>query len=26
VAYHQYLHVADDDEVLDHWPVDMRGW
>jgi D-serine deaminase-like pyridoxal phosphate-dependent protein len=26
VAYHQYLHVADGEEVLDQWPVDMRGW
>ena len=26
VAYHEYLHVADGEEVLDHWPVDMRGW
>lgn len=26
VAYHEYLHVADGEEVLEHWPVDMRGW
>jgi D-threonine aldolase len=26
VAYHEYLHVADGEEVVDHWPVDMRGW
>ena len=26
VAYHEYIHVADGDEVLEHWPVDMRGW
>ncbi len=26
VAYHEYLHIADGEEVLDHWPVDMRGW
>jgi D-serine deaminase-like pyridoxal phosphate-dependent protein len=26
VAYHEYLHIADDEEVVDHWPVDMRGW
>jgi D-serine deaminase-like pyridoxal phosphate-dependent protein len=26
VAYHEYLHVADGEELLDHWPVDMRGW
>jgi D-serine deaminase-like pyridoxal phosphate-dependent protein len=26
VAYHGYLHIADGEEVVDHWPVDMRGW
>jgi len=26
VSYHRYLHVADGEDVLDHWPVDMRGW
>jgi D-serine deaminase-like pyridoxal phosphate-dependent protein len=28
VAYHEWLHVVDADhtEVLDRWPVDMRGW
>jgi D-serine deaminase-like pyridoxal phosphate-dependent protein len=26
VAYHEYLHIADGEEVLDRWPVDMRGW
>jgi D-serine deaminase-like pyridoxal phosphate-dependent protein len=26
VAYHEYLHIADGEEVLDHWPVDIRGW
>jgi D-threonine aldolase len=26
VAYHEYLHIADGEKVLDHWPVDMRGW
>jgi D-threonine aldolase len=26
VAYHEYLHIADGEEVLDHWAVDMRGW
>jgi D-serine deaminase-like pyridoxal phosphate-dependent protein len=25
VAYHQFLHVADGEDVVDHWPVDMRG-
>ncbi len=26
VAYHEQLHVADGDAVLDVWPVDLRGW
>jgi D-serine deaminase-like pyridoxal phosphate-dependent protein len=26
VAYHEYLHVVDGDEVLESWPVDLRGW
>ncbi len=26
VAYHERLHVADGDEVVDVWPVDLRGW
>jgi D-serine deaminase-like pyridoxal phosphate-dependent protein len=26
VAYHQFLHVIDGDEVLDRWEVDLRGW
>ena len=26
VAYHEFLHVADGEEVVDHWRVDMRGW
>jgi D-serine deaminase-like pyridoxal phosphate-dependent protein len=26
VAYHDRLFVVDGDEVLDHWPVDLRGW
>lgn len=26
VAYHEYLHIADGEEVVYHWPVDMRGW
>jgi D-serine deaminase-like pyridoxal phosphate-dependent protein len=26
VAYHEYLHLADGEEVVDKWPVDMRGW
>jgi D-serine deaminase-like pyridoxal phosphate-dependent protein len=26
VAYHQFLHLVDGDEVVDSWPVDLRGW
>jgi D-serine deaminase-like pyridoxal phosphate-dependent protein len=26
VAYHEQLHVVRDDEVVDTWPVDLRGW
>lgn len=26
VAYHEWLHVVDGDEVLESWPVDLRGW
>jgi D-serine deaminase-like pyridoxal phosphate-dependent protein len=26
VAYHEFLHIVDGDEVVDHWRVDMRGW
>lgn len=26
VAYHEVLHVVRDDEVIDTWPVDLRGW
>ncbi|HLK45665.1 MAG TPA: metal-activated pyridoxal enzyme, partial [Acidimicrobiales bacterium] len=28
LAYHEVLHVVDDDatEVLDTWPIDLRGW
>lgn len=26
VAYHDSLWVADGDDVLDRWPVDLRGW
>ncbi|HVN52418.1 MAG TPA: alanine racemase [Acidimicrobiales bacterium] len=26
VAYHERLHVVRGDEVLDTWPVDLRGW
>lgn len=26
VAYHERLHVAQGEEVVDEWPVDLRGW
>jgi D-serine deaminase-like pyridoxal phosphate-dependent protein len=26
VAYHERMHVVSEGEVLDSWPVDMRGW
>jgi len=26
VALHDVLHVVRDDEVIDRWPVDLRGW
>ena len=26
VAYHEALHVVRENEVLETWPVDMRGW
>jgi len=26
VAYHEKLHVVRGDDVLDTWPVDLRGW
>lgn len=26
VAYHERLHLVSGDEVLDVWPVDLRGW
>lgn len=26
VAYHEVLHVVDGDDVLESWPVDLRGW
>jgi D-serine deaminase-like pyridoxal phosphate-dependent protein len=26
VAYHERLHVVSDDEVLESWAVDLRGW
>jgi D-serine deaminase-like pyridoxal phosphate-dependent protein len=26
VAYHEAMHVVRGDEIVDVWPVDMRGW
>jgi D-threonine aldolase len=26
VAYHRNLHLVDGDDVLESWPVDLRGW
>jgi D-threonine aldolase len=26
IAYHEYLHVVDGDEVVERWPVDLRWW
>jgi D-threonine aldolase len=26
VAYHEYLHVVDGDDVIERWDVDLRGW
>jgi D-serine deaminase-like pyridoxal phosphate-dependent protein len=26
VAYHEYLHLVDGDDVVESWPVDLRGW
>lgn len=26
VAYHQLLHVVDDEDVIESWPIDLRGW
>jgi D-serine deaminase-like pyridoxal phosphate-dependent protein len=26
IAYHQAMHVVDGDEVVETWPVDLRGW
>jgi D-serine deaminase-like pyridoxal phosphate-dependent protein len=26
VAYHEHLHVADGDDVVERWDVDLRGW
>lgn len=26
VAYHEVLHIADGEQVIETWPVDLRGW
>lgn len=26
LAYHERLYVADGDEIIDEWPIDLRGW
>ncbi len=26
VAYHQHLFVVDDEDVIDQWEIDLRGW
>jgi D-serine deaminase-like pyridoxal phosphate-dependent protein len=26
VAYHERMHLVRGDEVLETWPVDLRGW
>ena len=26
VAYHAHLYLVDDDDIVDTWPVDLRGW
>jgi D-serine deaminase-like pyridoxal phosphate-dependent protein len=26
LAYHERLHVADGEDVVDTWPIDLRGW
>jgi D-serine deaminase-like pyridoxal phosphate-dependent protein len=26
IAYHSSLHVVDGDDVVEQWPVDLRGW
>jgi D-serine deaminase-like pyridoxal phosphate-dependent protein len=26
IAYHEHLHVAEGEQVVDVWPVDLRGW
>ena len=26
LAYHERIHVVSGDEVVDTWPIDLRGW
>ena len=26
VAYHEFLHLVEAEDVVDQWPVDLRGW
>jgi D-serine deaminase-like pyridoxal phosphate-dependent protein len=26
IAYHERMHLADNEEVIETWPVDLRGW
>jgi D-threonine aldolase len=26
VAYHRHVHLVDGDDVLESWPIDLRGW
>jgi D-serine deaminase-like pyridoxal phosphate-dependent protein len=26
VAYHRRMHIVDGEDVLDTWPIDLRGW
>ncbi len=26
VAYHERMHLANGDEIVDTWAVDLRGW
>jgi D-serine deaminase-like pyridoxal phosphate-dependent protein len=26
VAYHSVLHITDGEDVIDEWPIDLRGW
>ncbi len=26
VAYHEHMHLVDGEDVLETWPVDLRGW